>query len=476
MTPQAAFERLNRAAGIAPLAMPSFDQCDQVYLPTPFAAATAAASALGLVGAAAAEIWRFRGGDTQQIGVDLAAAAAFLSPDYRLNGMAVHPVLPRAAVTGFYQSADQRWLFLHGGLPHLKLRLLELLNARDERASLIDAVARWNALALEDALGFLGLTGTIVRSEAEWQAMVAGRLVSSPIVLKKIGDAPRAELGVSPAPLGGLKVLDLSRVIAGPVCSRLLAEHGAEVLAIAAERLAPVGDVGRVHGGGKRQALIDLAEPSGAEQLRRLARDADVFVDGFRPGALAGLGFSPEALAHLRPGMIAVSISAYGLEGPWAGRRGWEENAVAVSGLAAEQGAFVAARRGTAVQPERLPGAAVSTLTGVLAAAGAAAALLRRVREGGSWQVQVSLAATANWLSSLGRIDAARVPEGFEPLAGLDQYRQSCETKDGWFEFLGPVVRMSKTPPVAGPLPDGIVSPHWASAHGEANAAEIQSA
>jgi len=102
--------------------------------------------------------------------------------------------------------------------------------------------------------------------------------------------------------------------------------------------------------------------------------------------------------------------------------------------------------------------------------------MLRRIREGGSWHVQVSLAATAAWLLSLGRIDAARVPEAWDPLAGLDQYLQSCETKDGWFEFLGPVVRMPKTPPLGGSLMDAVVSPLWASVHEEANAAENQSA
>ena len=212
--------------------------------------------------------------------------------------------------------------------------------------------------------------------------------------------------------------------------------------------------------------------------MRRLVRHADVFVDSYRPGSLTRLGFSPAALAHIAPGMITVSISAYGQEGPWAGRRGWEETTQAATGLAAEQGAFVAARRGprTAAQPDLIPAAVLSTVTGVLGAAGAMAAMLRRIREGGSWHVQVSLAATAAWLSSLGRIDAARVPEAWDPLTGLDQYLQSCETKDGWFEFLGPVVRMPKTPPLGGSLMDAVVSPHWASAHEEANAAENQPA
>lgn len=475
MTPQAAFEALIRAAGIAPLAMPKFDDVE-VFTPSPFRVATAMAAAVGYTGAAAAEIWRFRGGDKQDVGVDVKAAAALAMPEYKLNGTVVRPQLPPTAVTGFYQSSDGRWLHLHGGFPHLKLRSLQLLNAKDSSASVMEAVAKWNGLALEDAFGFLGLCGAVVRSENEWTRCVSGRLAVSPIVLTQVAPAPPLRLAESAQPLDGLKVLDLTRVIAGPLCARLLAEQGADVLSVGSLRQASAGMLDVLYAAGKRQTYLELSEPSGAEVLRGLARHADVFVESYRPGGLTALGFSPAALAHLAPGVITVSISAYGLQGPWAERRGFEETVEAASGLAAEQGAFMAARHGHANQPELIPGAALDTLTGVLAAVGVLAALLRRIREGGSWHVEVSLAATAAWLSSLGRIDAAAVPDSFEPLVGLDQYLQSCETKDGWFEFLGPVVRMAKSPPRCGALPEGIVSPQWASAHEEANAAEIQSA
>ena len=176
--------------------------------------------------------------------------------------------------------------------------------------------------------------------------------------------------------------------------------------------------------------------------------------------------------------MIYVSVSAYGAESPWALRRGWEEVTQAATGLAVEQGAFMAARRHQRRDPlpELIPAAVCDTVTGYLAAAGAMAAVLKRIREGGSWLVQVSLAATAQWLQSLGRIDAGEVPEAWEPLAGLDQYLQSCETRDGRFDLLGPVVRMSMTPPLMGSPPGHLDLPNWASAHEEANAAEIQSA
>ncbi len=476
MTPQAAFEYLNRIAGIAPLAMPHFEGREAV-VPTPLRAATAAAASLGFASAAAAEIWRFRGGDKQTVGIDLPAAAATLVSHelVRRNGETVHAFVPGGAATGFYQSADGRWLYLHGGFPHLAKGNLDLLNAKNDVKSVVESVARWNALALEDALAFMQLSGAIVRTEEEWRAGTAGHILGAPVVLKKIGQAPPARLKDSDTPLGGLRVLDLTRVIAGPACGRLLASHGAEVLALRAERMPFIKEFDFPLTAGKRQAFLDLSKPAEAEQLRRLARDADIFLDSCRPGALAALGFSPASLAHISPGMITVSISAYGNEGPWAPRRGWEEVTQAATGLAAEHGAFMAKRRGRReALPELIPGAVCDYVTGYLAAAGALAAMVRRIREGGSWHVQVSLAATAMWLQSLGRLEAGQVPEHWEPRDGLDQYLGSCETSDGWFECLGPVVRMSKTPPLMSSPTDRIDSPRWASAHEEANAAEIQ--
>jgi len=482
MTPQAAFEYLNRVAGIAPLSVPVFDGPEAV-IPTPFRAATAAAASLGLAASTAGEIWRFRGGERQIISIDLSAAAASLTSlsHLRLDG----EPLPRPGdsnpTIGFYQAGDGRWIHLHGGFPHLARRTLDLLNAENNANAILEGVAKWSGLALEDALAFMQLCGAMVRTEDEWQGSVQGRVLAAgaPIVLRKIGDAPPLRLSDSRAPLAGVRVLDLTRVLAGPLCGRVLASHGADVLAIRAERLPTIPEFDLDTGMGKRLALLDLVKPADAETLRRLVRGTHIFVDSYRPGALARLGFSPAALAHVAPGMTYVSVSAYGHEGPWAGRRGWEQLAQAATGLAVEQGAFMAVRRKSRREtlPELIPAELLDTVTGYLAAAGAMAALLRRIREGGSWQVQVSLAATAMWLQSLGKIDAVRVPQSWSPRDGLDPYLGSCETESGRLEFLGPVVRMSKTPPLAAPPPSGLAgTPRWVSAHGDANAAEVQSA
>ena len=297
-----------------------------------------------------------------------------------------------------------------------------------------------------------------------------------PIVLRKIGDGPALRLSDNPKPLDGVRVLDLTHAVAGPTATRLLASYGADVLTVRAERMSNLDAPDT--SAGKRLAYLDLLKPADAEALRRLVRGCDIFVDSYRPGALARLGFSPAALAHSAPGIIHVAISAYGAEGPWAGRRGREEVVQAATGLSVEQGAFIAARRGSRREslPALLPGTVLGTLTGYLAAAGAEAALLRRIREGGSWLVQVSLAATAMWLQSLGQIEPGAVPTEFDPRTGLDPYLGSCEIGGDMLEYLGPVVRMTKTPPLMGAPPRRAEAPQWASSHEDANAPQAQPA
>ncbi|MDR3527167.1 MAG: CoA transferase [Rhizomicrobium sp.] len=466
-TPHAAFEFLNRSTGAAPLPVPEFEGSEPQKpdtekpgaekplesLATPFRLATAAASALAFGAAAAGEIWRFRGGEKQTVRVDLAAACASLSAPsiLRRNGSPIPPHKDETATTGFYQSADRRWLYMRGGFPHLVRRTLELLNAKDNAKSVGEAVSKWNGLALEDAIGFLGLAGAVVRSADEWRAIDSK--TAAPITLTKIGEAPPFRPEHSATPLGGLRVLGLTRLIAGEAATWSLAAHGAEVLTIRSPRHA-YGDEA-AFAAGKHSRELDLAKPGDAEALRQLVRESHIFVDSHRPGALAKLGFSPATLAHTAPGIVTVSLGAY--SGSWAPRRGFEAVVQAASGLAAEQGAYLAAKRGRPHEalPALIGAPVLCTLTGYLAAAGAMAAVLRRIREGGSWHVEVSLSATAAWLMSLGRIDAAAMT----PRDGLDPYLYSCETKDGWFELLGPVVRMDKTPLLKGVLPDRLDIP-----------------
>jgi crotonobetainyl-CoA:carnitine CoA-transferase CaiB-like acyl-CoA transferase len=451
MAPRKAFETLNRITGLAPLSVPQFVATDPI-VPTPFPVAEAAAAALGFSAGTVAEIWRLRGGEKQDIAIDLKAAAASLVSFAfvrRAGQPFVRPALD-APTVGLYRCHDGRWIHLHGGFPRQWQRTLDLLNAGNARDAVARAVAKWNSFALEESLAFINLCGAVARTPEEWAGCPQGRALANtpPIVLKKIGEAPPLRLSDSRIPLDGVRVLDLTRVLAGPACGRTLASYGADVLHVRAERLDTIEMFDLDTGQGKRSAFLDLVKPADAETLRRLVRDAHVFVDSYRPGALAKHGFTPAALAHIARGVTYVSVSCYGSKGPWAERRGWEQLAQSASGLAHEQGVFAAQRKGLRDPvPELIPAAACDYITGYLAAAGAAAALLRRIREGGSWHVQVSLCATAQWLQSLGRIAVAQIPDGWSPGDGLDRYLKSCQTGAGRLDFLGPVVQMSKTQP-----------------------------
>ena len=205
------------------------------------------------------------------------------------------------------------------------LRLLG--NVAHDRAAVAAALSTWRAADFEAAAAEAGLVVTMTRSLAEWdaspQGLAASRLL--PVLIEKIGDAPRMPLPPAAArPLSGLRVLDLTRVIAGPVAGRTLAAHGADVLHISAAHLPSFDELVMDTGRGKRTAALDLRAPADCARLRDLAASADIFLQGYRPGAIAGHGFAPESLAALNPGIICVSLSAYGHLGPWAGRRGFD--------------------------------------------------------------------------------------------------------------------------------------------------------
>ncbi|GAA1014573.1 hypothetical protein Aple_047470 [Acrocarpospora pleiomorpha] len=201
-------------------------------------------------------------------------------------------------------------------------------------------------------------------------------------------------------PLAGVRVLDLTRVIAGPVAGRVLAAYGANVLRVGAEDLPEVPGLVVETAFGKRSCHIDLRVES--EKLWELVRGADVILRGYRPGALEGFGFAADELARVRPGIVVVDISAYGVKGPWAGRRGFDSLVQMVSGIAHEGG--------DGSRPGPLPCQALDHATGYLAAFAAVAGLLRRADEGGSWHAELSLARTAWWLDELGRGEPGAEP------------------------------------------------------------------
>ena len=284
----------------------------------------------------------------------------------------------------------------------------------------------------------------LVRIGEEWRAHPQAAAVGClPLIeIERIGEAPPEPLPAAGRPLAGLRVLDLTRVLAGPTCARTLAEHGAEVLKIAAPHLPAQRDMDIDTGLGKRSAFLDLRREADAATLAALVRDgrADVFAQGYRPGTLAGRGFGAEALARLRPGIVAVELSAWGRLGPWSQRRGFDTIVQCASGMAMIEGA------GT---PRLMPVSAIDYVSGYLMAFGAMAALLRRAREGGSWRVRVSLARTGQWIGERGLLDAAAVVATPKEMPEAEIARFSAETESvfGRIRHLAPVARMAETPP-----------------------------
>lgn len=413
-------------------------------LPTRFHVGEAAAAAMVAVGLGAARMWEQRGGRPQRLEIDVGGAAASLLSFALLPGISL--VRDAPATVGLYRARGGAWVHLHGGFPHLHEGTLALLGCDDGADAIAATVQRCDADTLEEALAERGLCGARLRSAAEWHSHAQGTLLShAPLVeVSRIGDAPAEPLPGPRAsdhgarPLSGVRVLDLTRVLAGPTCARTLAEHGAEVLHVRGRHLPFIEPFVIDTNPGKRSCHLDLDVGEDCERLRGLLREAHVFSQSYRTGALARRGFAVEDVAAIRPGIVIASINCYGHDGPWAARAGWEQLAQTVTGMAHEHGGTEAAAI--------VPAAVNDYITGHLAALGVICALIRRAREGGSWHVRVSLARTAMWILSLPRVDADAAPTGIDA-ATLAKHQVQMETAWGSLTRLGPILRMSDTPP-----------------------------
>ena len=426
---------------------------DPVY-PTRLRIGEAAAAVLAACAVASSDLWQLRTGRRQRARIEVRAAAAALLSFAHLRGGSSDLRRLQGPTTALYPARDGGWVHLHGGFAHLRDGLLELLDCQDDASQIARAVARWDAQLLEDEIAERGLCAARARTVEAWRKHAQGlALLASPLLeIRRIGASDREALPPGDRPLAGVRVLDLTRVLAGPTCARTLAEHGADVLRVHAPHLPSVAPFVFDTGHGKLSTSLDLRDVTEAEKLRELVCEGDVFCEGYRAGSLARRGFGPEELASIRPGIVVVSISCYGHTGPWRGRRGWEQLAQAVTGMAVEQGGDG--------PPRLVPAAATDYTTGYLGALGAMVALARRAREGGSYHVRVSLARTGMWLQELDRVDGA--PVGFDE-ALLDRYRQTTETSEGPIEHLGPVLELSETPLHFGrrSVPLGTHAPRW---------------
>jgi crotonobetainyl-CoA:carnitine CoA-transferase CaiB-like acyl-CoA transferase len=426
----------------------TFGGGDDPVLPTSYRVGAAGAATVAAAGLAAARLWEQRTGRHQNIAVDLRQATASLRSGTYMklgDGALSHA---RNRIMGFYPTRDGRWSYLHCNFPNHRAVALKVLGVPEDRAAVAKAVTQWNALDLEEAIIANKGAGGMVRSAEEWrqhpQAIALAALPAIEIV--KIGDSAPEPLPAGDRPLSGIRVVDITRVLAGPTCARTLAEHGAEVMKITASHLPNLGYQEWDTGHGKLSAQLDLREPTALDTLRGLIREADVFSQGYRPGSLGARGLSPEELAALRPGLVYVSLSAFGHTGPWASRRGFDTVVQTVSGITARQGDLFPNPKEPG--PQFYPLSAIDYCAGYLMAAGAMAALERRAREGGSWLVRTSLAQVGKWLVDLGEVPEASlagIPAEFTP-AELDSWSMISQTPSGPLRHLKPVAQLSETP------------------------------
>ncbi len=433
-------------------------------LPTPFRIGAAGAAALAATGLAAADLWELRSGRRQDVSVDLRQAVASLRSGHymQIDGAAIST--ERNPMMGVYTAKNGRWSYIHANFPNHRAAAMKVLGVPEEKDAVRQAVAKWDALELEEAILAAKGAGGMVRSMAEWaKHPQAAAIAALPLMeIVKIGDSPAEPLPEGERPLSGIRVLDLTRVLAGPTSARTLAEHGAEVMKITAPHLPNIGYQEYDTGHGKLQAHLDLRQPRDLDTLLGLVREADVFTQGYRPGTLGNRGLSPEELTKLRPGLVYVSMCAFSHAGPWASRRGFDTVVQTVSGITTRQGELFP---GASPGPQFYPVSAIDYLTGYLMAFGGMVALARRAREGGSWLVRISLAQTGKWLVDRGQVPEAALANVDKELYPAEIARWSIEsdTPVGRLRHLGPTVRLSETAPYwARPTaPLGYHEPVW---------------
>lgn len=436
---------------------------EETQLPSSFRVAAAAQASIAAAGLAAAQVWKLRSRQSQDVAVDMRHAVVECRSERYLRVDGKPPPPTWDAIAGIYKTRDQRYVRLHTNFPHHRDAVCKVLNCKPERDDVQAALLRWDAEAFETAAYAAGGVVAMMRSRAEWTDLPHARALAAlpTFTIEKIGEAAPKSWSAGSRPLAGVRVLDLSRVIAAPVAGRTLAVHGADVLLISGPDLPAIPWLTIDTGRGKLTSFVELRSEQGRSVLHDLLASADIFSQGYRPRALAGLGFSPEDAARINPGIVYVSLSAYGHAGPWAERRGFDSLVQTATGFNHAEGQAAGVDG-----PKELPAQMLDHATGYLMAFGAMMAKARQSREGGSWHVRVSLAQTGRWLWNLGRLsDGLKtedlkgnevspfledVPSGFGPLRAVSHSAALSKTKAFWAR---PAMPLGSHPP-RWPAPD----------------------
>jgi crotonobetainyl-CoA:carnitine CoA-transferase CaiB-like acyl-CoA transferase len=404
-------------------------------LPSAFAVSDLAAGSVAAAGLAIAELIASRGGEVPELRVDRRLASFWYGVTLRPEGWSMPP--PWDTIAGDYAASDG-WIRLHTNAPHHREAALAVLGTPAEKDAVTAAVSRWRIDDLEQAVVQQGGCAAAMRDLAAWADHPHGKAVAAePLVWIDPGDAvPASDWAPSrDRPLAGIRVLDLTRVLAGPVATRFLAGFGADVLRIDPPGWEEPGVIPEVTLG-KRCARLDLKHPDGRRALEDLLATADVFVHGYRPDALTKLGFDAAARRRIRPGLVDVSLDAYGWTGPWNSRRGFDSLVQMSTGIAAE-----GMRRFAAGRPRPLPVQAIDHATGTIMAAAAVRGLTRRLTGVEGSGARTSLARTAALLTAAPHAD---VGDAFAEAADAD-FTPAIEPTS-W----GPAYRMRAPLDIAG--------------------------
>lgn len=426
--------------GIAPATLVHVRFTGAGDLPSVYAVTDLAAAAIAAAGAAMAELVAARSGSLPHVTVDRRLASLWFRRSINPQGW----TLPGEwdAIAGDYATADG-WIRIHTNAPHHRAAALAVLGVAADKSTVARAILDWNADALETAIvGNHGCAATM-RPAAAWAQHAQGASVArEPLVATRTtGDCSDAKLPATPErPLQGVRVLDLTRVLAGPVATRFLAGFGADVLRIDPPVWEELGLAPEVTLG-KRCARLDLRNPREHAVFLDLLRQADVFVHGYRADALDKLGLDATALRAINPGMIDVAHNAYGWSGPWRNRRGFDSLVQMSSGIADAGMRILGAER-----PAPLPVQAVDHATGYLLAAAVVRGLTLRLATAQGYEARASLARTAQLLISG---PAGRADGKLAPAAGKD-WSDGVEATD-----FGPALRLRP------PLTIGAAPMHW---------------
>jgi crotonobetainyl-CoA:carnitine CoA-transferase CaiB-like acyl-CoA transferase len=416
---------------------------DEPVLPSSFRVSAAAQVTIAAASLAAAEIWKARSGQSQAVSVDMTHAAIECRSERYLRVDDRPPPPAWDAIAGVYKTGDGRHVRLHTNFPHHRDNICKVLACKPERDDVQRALMQWKAEQFETAAYAGGCVVSMMRSRNEWlvhpQAKALDKLPL--LTIEKIGEAAPKPWPVGDRPLAGLRVLDLSRVIAGPVAGRTWAAHGADVMLISSPNLPSIPWLVIDTGRGKLTSFVDLKTEQGRDLLRGLMTEADIFSQGYRPQSIAALDFSPEDAARMSPGIIYVSLSAYGHVGPWAGRRGFDSLVQTSTGFNDAEGQAAGVEG-----PKELPMQILDHATGYLMAFGAMMARLRQAREGGSWHVRVSLAQTGRWLWDLGRFEGGLASDDIRREA-VEPFIEDSPSGFGRLRAVRHSAVMSGTPP-----------------------------